>query len=218
MAPTATVHMAVTEVDGQPAQLVWDTPPDLDPPVPRRVAAALGLRPHRELLQLRRSLPIPVDEPARAHAPHLQLRRFDPDRDAQAWVSANNAAFATHPSQGDQTLETLAATLAEPWVDLDGFLVLDDPDHPGELVGSCWTRVHEPTGADPELGEIFVIGVHPRHHGHGTGAALVLAGLDHLAAQGVATGMLWVEADNAAALRLYDRLGFEPERRRRIHA
>ncbi|MEZ5204171.1 MAG: hypothetical protein R2701_07275 [Acidimicrobiales bacterium] len=56
MVPTATVHMAVTEVDGQPAQLVWDTPPDLDPPVPRRVAAALGLRPYRELLQLRRSL------------------------------------------------------------------------------------------------------------------------------------------------------------------
>jgi mycothiol synthase len=171
----------------------------------------LGLTARRELLQLRRALPAPPPGPG------LGLRPFDPSRDASSWVRCNNRAFADHPDQGTQTSATLHATLAEPWVDLAGFSVADDPDRPGELAGSCWTKVHPATEADPALGEIFVIGVDPTHHGRGLGARLVLHGLEHLARQGVETAMLYVEHDNAPARSLYERLGFLVHHRRLLH-
>ncbi len=44
------------------------------------------------------------------------------------------------------------------WVELEGFLVADDPDGDG-LIGFCWTKIHR--GRTPVLGEIYVIGVDP---------------------------------------------------------
>lgn len=189
-------------------RLIGHNPPDRVAPLPGLIAAELDLHPTRELHQLRRPLPVDDDDPGRQGVPSLRLRPFRPGQDDEAWLRVNNAAFATHPDQGKQTLESLHATLAEDWVDLDGFLVSDDPDAPGELAGFCWTRVHPVTDEDPVLGEIFVIGVAPSHHGKRLGATLVLAGLDHLAWSGVGTGMLYVEGDNAPAQKLYLRLGF----------
>lgn len=89
--------------------------------------------------------------------------------------------------------------------------------------GFCWTREHpaitaEPAAstaepalgeiADPALGEIFVIAADPSTTGTGLGAALTVAGLAHLATRGLHVGMLYVEAINTPALRLYERLGF----------
>jgi mycothiol synthase len=181
-----------------------------------RVAGRLGLADHRDLYQLRRSLPVPGDHAERRAVASLALRPFEPGRDVEAWVRQNNRAFADHPDQGTQTSASLSATLAEPWVDLAGFLVADDPSRPGELAGSCWTRHHPASDTAPELGEIFVIGVDPTWHGRGLGAQLVLAGLDHLADRGLATAMLYVDATNEPARRLYGRLGFEPRLRRRV--
>jgi mycothiol synthase len=189
-------------------RLIADQPPTGDLPLPALVAAELGLSPTRALHQLRRALPVADDDPGREGAPALRLRPFRPGADDDAWIRVNNDAFAWHPDQSGQTPERLAATLAEPWVDLDGFLVCDDEDAPGELAGFCWTRVHPATADDPVLGEIFAIGVAPAHHGKRLGATLVLAGLDHLAWSGVSTGMLYVESDNEPAQKLYARLGF----------
>ncbi len=144
--------------------------------------------------------------------PPARARRRSP-----AWIRANNRAFADHPDQGAETEATLDARLAEPWFDPAGFLLVDDPDRPGELAGSCWTKVHPATADEPALGEIYIIGVDPSQQGSGLGAALVLAGLDHLAARGLATALLFVEADNRPALALYDRLGFAPHGRRRVY-
>lgn len=191
-------------------RVIGHHPGGRDLPLWAEVASALGLTPTRELHQLRRPLPVGDDEPGRTGVPALPLRPFRAGQDEQAWLRVNNAAFATHPDQGRQTLEDLERTLAEPWVDLTGFLVTDDPDAPGELAGFCWTRVHPATDDDPVLGEIYVIGVAPAHHGKRLGATLVLAGLDHLAWVGVGTGMLYVEGDNEPAQKLYARLGFHP--------
>ena len=90
--------------------------------------------------------------------------------------------------------------MREPWFDPKGFLIAEQA---GVMIGFHWTKVH-PEG----LGEVYVIGVDPDRHGGGLGRALTQAGLRHLAALGLRTGLLYVESDNAPALAVYQRLGF----------
>ena len=98
-----------------------------------------GFVPERDLLQMRVPLPLAADV-ERATRP-LVTRPFVPGRDEDAWIDTNNRAFEGHPEQGGWTAEQLRERMAADWVELDGFLVADDPDGPG-LIGSCWTKVH----------------------------------------------------------------------------
>ena len=168
--------------------------------VHERLAAQVGLLPGRSLHQMRRSLPT-------GFAVDLPTRAFVPGRDEDAWLSLNNRAFAAHPEQGGWDRATLLARETEGWFDPEGFLL---HERDGHLVGFCWTKVH--AEGNPVLGEIYVIAIDPDFHGLGLGRALTLAGLDHLARRGVPVAMLYVDADNVAALALYRELGFEIHR------
>jgi mycothiol synthase len=165
-------------------------------PEHRRVARSAGYDGSRRLVQMRRDLPLPWRSA-------IATRPFRPGVDDDDWLRVNNAAFAWHPEQGGWDRAELHERIAEPWFDPDGFLL-----HPvdGPVDGFCWTKVHGEL--DPPVGEIFVIAVDPSASGRGLGRELVLAGLDHLADQGLGDAMLYTEADNQAARALYDRLGF----------
>jgi mycothiol synthase len=166
-------------------------------------AVAEGFVPERDVLQMRVALPLPAHVVAATRP--LVTRAFVVGRDEEAWVETNNRAFAGHPEQGAWTVGELRDRMAAEWVDLDDFLIADDPDGPG-LIGACWTKVHR--DRDPVLGEIYVIDVDPRHHGEGWGRSLTVAGLTHLAARGITVGMLYTDATNLAAVALYRSLGF----------
>jgi mycothiol synthase len=161
-----------------------------------RVAVDAGLRPGRLLYQMRRPLPLEITD-------DLPVRAFRRGEDEDAWLRVNNRAFHEHPEQGGWDLATIAAREAEPWFDAEGFLL---HERDGRLAGFCWTKVHDDT--EPVLGEIYVIAVDPDFHGLGLGRRLAVAGLQHLAARGVPMGMLYVDADNVAALTMYEHLGF----------
>ncbi|MCJ7673460.1 MAG: mycothiol synthase [Acidimicrobiia bacterium] len=163
----------------------------------------------RELWQMRVGLPLGEN----VHWPDgIMVRAFDPERDAEAWLTVNNRAFATDPDQGNWTMATLQERETEPWFDAQGFLLAFDD---AGLAGFCWTKVHPPAPpSDPDaLGEIYVIGVDPDRQGIGLGRALVLGGLASLYDRaGLRVGMLFVDAANAAGVGLYENLGFEVAR------
>jgi mycothiol synthase len=198
-------HVAV---EGGGLVVLWVFEPDQRDD---EAAARAGFRHQRDLLQERVPLPL-GEEPA--WPPGVEVRSFVPGRDDRAWLTVNNRAFADHPEQGGWVEATLQRRMAEPWFDPKGFLLAFDADG---LAGFCWTKVHSATDSDPELGEIFVIGVDPSRQGSGLGRALVVAGLSHLADRGMRTGMLFVDGDNEAALRLYASLGFTTHRRDRAY-
>jgi len=171
------------------------------------LASTRGLEPGRRLLQMRRPLPTGLDF-------DITTRPFDPARDITEWVRVNARAFAWNPEQGSWTEENVRARMDEPWFDPAGFLIHDrtSPDGTVRMAGFCWTKVHDATGTTSALGEIYVIAVDPDFHGLGLGRALTLAGLDSLAGRGIGVGMLFVDADNTAAVTLYDKLGFAVHR------
>jgi mycothiol synthase len=162
-----------------------------------RIASVTGLVPSRDLCQMRR--PLPVDEPWQ-----LETRPFRPGLDDEAWLAVNNRAFDWHPEQGAWDLATLKAREAEPWFDAEGFLLHESS---GRLAGFCWTKIH--ADHQPPLGEIYVIAVDPAFQGTGLGRRLVLAGLDYVSRKGMTVGMLYVDATNRPAVKLYLDLGFE---------
>ncbi|MFB6839598.1 mycothiol synthase [Streptomyces sp. NPDC056361] len=166
----------------------------------RHLAQVLGLTLFRELRQLRRPL-VPLDIPEPVLPEGVTVRTFTPGRDDAAWLAVNAAAFAHHPEQGSLTQRDLDDRTAEPWFDPKGFFLAEKD---GQLIGFHWTKTH----AEEQLGEVYVVGILPEAQGGGLGKALTAIGLRHLAAQGLPTAMLYVDADNTAAVRVYEGIGF----------
>ena len=170
----------------------------------RATAAALGLVSVRELLQMRRPL---TGLPSVTIPDGVRMRTYAGPADDAELLRVNNAAFTWHPEQGGWSEADIAERRGEPWFDPAGlFMAVDEAS--GKLLGFHWTKVHDET-----LGEVYVVAVDPAAQGRGLGLVLTLAGLHHLAVRlsrcDEATVMLYVEGDNAAAVKTYRRLGFD---------
>ncbi|MFE9334163.1 mycothiol synthase [Streptomyces sp. NPDC006925] len=170
-------------------------------PAARHLAQSLGMTLFRELRQLRRPLAgLELPDPVLPEG--VTVRAFRPGEDDTAWLALNAAAFAHHPEQGTLTQRDLDDRKAEPWFDPVGFFLAE---RDGKPVGFHWTKVH----SAEELGEVYVLGVDPGEQGGGLGKALTTIGLRYLADErGLPTAMLYVDADNGAAVRVYEGLGF----------
>jgi mycothiol synthase len=168
------------------------------------LAKSLGFDESRVLWQMRRSLLAPIE---RMHLPSgIRLRTFDPERDANAWLTLNRRAFGHLPDQANWTMAHLVKRMAEPWFDPTGFILAE---RDGRLCGFNWTKIHGHDHHGHErIGEIYVIAVDPDLHGQGLGRALTIAGLTHLRAQELRQAMLYVDASNTSAIGMYERLGF----------
>jgi mycothiol synthase len=181
-------------------------------PAAAALAERFGFARVRDLWVMRRPL---TGLPELGDHPGVTIRGFRPGEDEEAFLAVNAEAFAGHPEQGRMTRADLDERQAEPWFDPAGFFVAvptgatgadgAGSGSEGELLGFHWTKVHD---TDPPVGEVYVVGVSPRAQGMGLGRLLTLTGLHHLADRGLAEVLLYVEADNAAAIATYSALGF----------
>lgn len=173
-------------------------------PAATAIAARLELRTVRELWQLRLTT---TERPVVPPLPDgVRIRPFRVGADEPEFLRVNNAAFDWHPEQGGWGQDEITRREREPWFDPDGFLLAVDPAD--RLLGYHWTKVHPAAGGTGPLGEVYVLGVDPGARGLHLGRVLTLAGLRHLYERGLRTVLLYVEADNTAAVRLYSALGF----------
>ncbi|WP_006241581.1 mycothiol synthase [Mycolicibacterium tusciae] len=170
----------------------------------RATAASLDLAVVRELLQMRRPL---NDLPEVTIPDGVRIATYSGPADDAELLRVNNAAFAWHPEQGGWTVADIDERRGEAWFDPEGiFLAVEETT--GKLLGFHWTKVH-----NTDLGEVYVVGVDPAAQGRGLGGVLTLVGLHHLAralsASSQPAAILYVEADNSAAVNTYERLGFD---------
>lgn len=182
-----------------------------DLPGAKNLAEKNGLSHSRTVIQMRRSLTDPIPEIDR----EIPIRNFLPGLDNAAWIAVNNRAFIDHPEQSNWTLRDLEIRTKEEWFDPRGFLIAEIEN---QLAGFCWTKIHgghthkhsagEPEHDHDPIGEIYIMGVDPEFKGRGIGRNVTIAGLKHLRYEGIFSAMLYVDSDNASAIKLYTSLGF----------
>lgn len=205
-------------LDREPGAAVWAHG---DLPAARALSERLGLTRTRELLMMRRRATTGPALPDRQSPPGIETgtlaeaaseggTRWQGMEAREEFLRVNNAAFSWHPEQGGWSREQLDERLAVDWVDLAAvFLAVDTTGDRPRLAGFHWTKTVAQPG-EPVEGEVYVVAVDPADQGRGLGGLLTALGLAHLEGDvGAESVVLYVEGDNHAAIRTYDKLGFE---------
>jgi len=202
----------------------------------RATAAALHLIVVRELLQMRRPL---TDLPTAMVPEGVRITTYSGPADDAELLRVNNAAFAWHPEQSGWTEADIAERRGEPWFDPAGlFMAVDEHTgkllgfhwtkvHSGDL-GEVYVVGVDPAAQGRGLGAtLTLVGLHNlaerlslstesalRPSGSSPSSALRPSGSSPSSAlrpsgSSPPTVMLYVEADNSAAVKTYRRLGFD---------
>ncbi|MEX3551704.1 mycothiol synthase [Corynebacterium sp. LK2537] len=198
-------------------------------PAAQHLAAAAGRTIERELLVMALE-----GDPLRSaaafdavDAPGLEAmdypaaaQRFGAEAVDSAWLAVNNEAFSWHPEQGGWDAERLARGKDNSWYDpADVLFLWDTRGAEPRLAGFHWTKWHSPvtTEEDESFGEVYVIGLASSYQGQGLSRPLLALGLKRMQDKGADKVILYVEADNAAAVRSYDKAGFEVAERHCVY-
>jgi mycothiol synthase len=176
------------------------------------LAASFNFVKIRTVLQM--SKPLTDIQPLPVLDKEIIIRSFLPGIDSDAWLELNNKVFKDHPEQGGWQLSDLNHRLSEEWFDEKGFFIAEKNK---QVIASTWTKVHgehshnhdgEASHAHPAIGEIYITAVDPEYAGLGIGKALTITALNYFKYQGLKDAMLYVDAENLAAIALYKSLGF----------
>ena len=156
----------------------------------------------RHILKLHRDL---TTQPLPQATHEFTIERFNTATHKQAWLDLNNKAFAHHEDQGNWAIADLENRMAEPWFDPQGFFLATQS---GEIEGFVWTKIHQDLVNQDPVGELYVVGTAPEHPGRGIARALSVEAINYFVTKGLKHAMLYVDADNEKALKLYQSLGF----------
>lgn len=185
-----------------------------DLPAAREVAVAQGLKKTRELLvmavdsgSIDRGIDLPEGYRFTSYAEEV-AGGGKGGVDKQL-LEVNNDAFSWHPEQGGWDAARLERAMDTSWFDDAGLLLLWAGE---DLAGFHWTKRH-----DDGTGEVYVVGLASRYRGEGLGVPLLQAGLEYLCEVGSQQVILYVEADNEAAVGLYERSGFKVTQRHVVY-
>lgn len=175
------------------------------------LAAASDLTVARELLVLRLEFD-GAPAPERA-LDGITLRTYSP-ADADAVIAVNARAFAHHPEQGAMDRADFDRRTSSAWFDPEGLFIAE---RDGQIIGFHWTKI-EDSPEEGASGEVYVVGIDPDAQGGGLGTALTARGLRHMYEQGLSVVDLYVEGDNAPALKVYRNLGFTDWKKDTLYA
>lgn len=167
------------------------------------LAAAVGAEVERTLLVLHRPL---------GDVPHVPGVRPLREGERDAWLALSNAAFVGHPENGGWARADLDWRMDAAWSDARRCPVVPADDG---LLAGVWTKIDP---ACPDEGELYVVAVQPSAQGRGLGRRVVDAALHSLQEAGCRTAVLYVDAGNTAAVRLYAAAGFSPREEHRCLA
>jgi mycothiol synthase len=155
----------------------------------------------RHILKLHRSLLDPIPQVSSG----FEISTLNLATQKEEWLELNNKIFEKHPDQGNWGIADLENRMAESWFDPAGFFIAM---HSQKIIGFCWMKIHHDFVNQDPIGEIYVIGVDPENKQTGLGKALAITGLNYLTSKSLKQVMLYVDADNAPALAMYQGLGF----------
>jgi len=118
--------------------------------------------------------------------------------DIESRAAAHRAAF------GSQHMTTAAyrAFIQAPGYRPELDIIASTPDGSVAAFGMAWLDDAN------RVGEFEPVGTHPDWRGRGLGRAVLAEGLRRLGARGVRSAIVYVEADNEPAMRLYASVGF----------